>query len=64
MNGKNLRLLGREELPSRQASIQEMVAELQEELRRGSAVYTADELRLLERKLAEYEELLRSLLAP
>ena len=59
-----MRLLGREEPPNRQASIQEIIRDLQEEIARGEAVYTVDELRLLERKLAEYEQILRSLLGP
>ena len=62
MKGKNLRLLGREESPSRQPSIQEIIADLQDEIARGEAVYTIDELRGLETKLAEYELLLRQLL--
>lgn len=64
MTGKNLRLLDREESPGRQPSIQEIIRDLQEELARGEAVYTAEELRLLERKLEEYEQTLRLLLAP
>ncbi|MDA8413881.1 MAG: hypothetical protein M0023_08850 [Desulfobacteraceae bacterium] len=62
MKGKNLRLLGREESPSRQPTIQEIISELQEEIARGGAVYTAEELRLLGRKLDEYEQMLRNLL--
>ncbi|KAF0216308.1 MAG: hypothetical protein FD174_3762 [Geobacteraceae bacterium] len=61
---RNMRLLGREESPNRQSSIQEMIGDLQEEIARGEAVYTVDELRLLERKLAEYEQILRRLLEP
>ena len=64
MEGKNLRLLGREESPSRQPSIQEIIGDLQEEISRGEAVYTVDELRVLERKLADYEQTLRNLLGP
>jgi len=64
MKGKNMRLLGREESPYRQPSIQESISELQEEIARGETVYTIDELRLLEKKLAEYERLLRNLLGP
>lgn len=62
MKGKNLRLLGREESPNRQPTIQEIISDLQEEIARGEAVYTGDELRLLERKLAEYELLLWNLM--
>lgn len=62
MTGKNLRLLGREESPNRQPSIQEIISDLQEEIARGAVIYTADELQLLERKLAEYEQILRNLL--
>jgi hypothetical protein len=64
VKGKNLRLLGREESPARQSSIQEIIRELQEEISRGEAVYSPEELRLLERKLAEYEQMLRTLLGP
>jgi hypothetical protein len=62
VKGKNLRLLDREESPNRQPSIQEIIGDLKEEIAQGKAVYTVDELRLLERKLTEYELLLRSLL--
>lgn len=62
MKGKNLRLLGQEESPNRQPSIQEIMRDLQEEIARGEAVYTPDELRLLEMKLADYEQLLRVML--
>lgn len=64
MKGKNLRLLGLEESPNRQPSIQEIIRDLQEEIARGEAVYTVDELRLLERKLADYEQLFQNLLGP
>jgi len=57
-------LLGREESPNRQSSIQEIISDLQEEIARGEAVYTADEIRLLEGKLADYEQTLRSLSEP
>lgn len=62
MKEKNLRLLGREESPNRQPSIQEIIKELQEEIARGEEVYTAEELRLLRGKLAEYERILECLL--
>lgn len=64
MNGKNLRLLGRVEPPNRQPSIQEIISDLQAEIARGEAVYTVDELRLLKRKLADYEQMLQNLLGP
>ena len=64
MKGKNMLLLGREESPNRQSSIQEIIRDLQEEIARGEAVYTVDEIRLLEGKLADYEQTLRSLLEP
>ena len=62
MKGKNMRLLGREDSTNRQPSIQETIGDLQEEIARGEAVYTADELRVLEMKLTEYEQMLRNLL--
>lgn len=61
MKGKNLRLLGLEESPNRQPTIQEIISDLQNEIERGESVYTVDEIRLLERKLADYELLSRSL---
>lgn len=61
MKGKNLRLLGLEESPNRQPTIQEIMSGLQNEIERGESVYTVDEIRLLERKLADYEQLSRSL---
>ena len=63
MKGKNLRLLGLEESPNRQPTIQEIISDLQNEIERGESVYTVDEIRLLERKLVDYEELLRSLMS-
>jgi hypothetical protein len=57
-------LLGREESPNRVSSIQEIIRDLQEEIARGEAVYTADEIRLLEGKLSDYEQTLRSLSGP
>ncbi len=63
MSGRNLRLLGLEEGPGSQPTIQETIAALRHEIGRGSAVYSAQELALLERKLAEYELLLERMLA-
>lgn len=57
-----MRLLGREDSPDRQPSIQESISVLQEEIARGEAVYTAGELRVLEMKLTEYEQMMRNLL--
>lgn len=61
MKAKNLRLLGLEESPNRQPTIQEIISDLQNEIERGESVYTCDEIGLLERKLADYELLSRSL---
>ncbi len=61
MDGRNLRLLGREPSPGAQPSLTEMIRELEAELAKGAAVYTADELALLARKLAGYRELLRAM---
>ena len=60
-SGKNLRLLGMEVSPWQQLTITEEIAALQGELARGEKVYSADELRLLARKLAEREEQFRVL---
>lgn len=62
MTDKNLRLLGREKSPNWQPSIQEMISDLQTEISRGETVYSLEELRLLEDKLADYEQTLRNLL--
>ena len=61
---KNLWLLGREESPGRQPTIQEIIADLKREIEQGPAVYTDKELAILERKLAEYETLLERMLSP
>ena len=63
MNGKNLRLLGREESPGRQPTIQETIADLRREIERGRAVYSEQELSILARKLAEYETLLERMMS-
>lgn len=63
MSGKNLRLLGREEGPGSQPTIQETIAALRREIDLGSSVYSEDELDLLERKLAEYELFLERMLS-
>ena len=63
MNGKNLRLLGREEGPGRQPTIQETIADLRREIERGRAVYSEQELAILAGKLAEYEALLERMMS-
>ncbi|TWJ17554.1 hypothetical protein [Geobacter argillaceus] len=62
-SGKNLRLLGREKGPGRQPTIQEIIVDLQREIEQGLAVYSEQELAILERKLAEYETLLERMLS-
>jgi len=64
MTGKNLRLLGLERSPAWQPTMEEIIAELQAELRRGEAVYTRDELNKLAEKLADYEFMLERMLLP
>jgi hypothetical protein len=44
--------------------MEEIIAELQAELRRGEAVYTRDELNKLAEKLADYEFMLERMLLP
>ncbi|HEY5975704.1 MAG TPA: hypothetical protein VIU41_13275 [Geobacteraceae bacterium] len=61
MTGKNLQLLGLADSPARQRSITELLRDLATEIAKGEAVYTLDELRILERKLADYQALARSM---
>ena len=61
--GKNLWLLGREESPGRQPTIQEIIADLKREIGQGLAAYSEQELAILQRKLAEYETLLEQMLS-
>lgn len=63
MSGRNLRLLGLEEAPGSQPTIQELIAALRREIALGTDVYSEEELALLERKLAEYEFLLERMLS-
>lgn len=63
MKSKNLRLLGAEHSPLWQPSMEEMIAELKTEIDRGELVYTREELIHLERKLADYEQMLANLLS-
>lgn len=64
MSTKNLRLLGVERPPAWQPTMEEIIAELQNELARGEAVYTKAELNKLAQKLAEYEFMLERMLLP
>ena len=64
MSAKNLRLLGVERSPAWQPTMEEIIAELQNELARGEAVYTKAELNKLAQKLAEYEFMLERMLLP
>ncbi|HJV67142.1 MAG TPA: hypothetical protein VJ550_15525 [Geomonas sp.] len=54
-NGKDLCLLNSDNCPNRTLSIVEIIAKLQNEINKGGTVYTADELRILNAKLAEYQ---------
>jgi hypothetical protein len=58
---KDLQLLGQAPAPLCQPDIQHTITALQTEIARGEAIYSSEELRYLERKLAENEELLRTL---
>jgi hypothetical protein len=55
---KDLDLLGIAPSPWRTDSITERIARLRCEITRGETVYTAGEIRALERQLEEYERLL------
>ncbi len=60
-DGRNLRLLGVEPSPGAQLTVTEAIRALEAELAKGEAVYSAEELALLETKLAGYRELLRAM---
>jgi hypothetical protein len=62
-DGKNLRLLGQEAAPWRQTDILEEIAALQVEVAKGNEVYSTDDLRYLERKLAALDDALKVLTA-
>lgn len=55
-NGKDLCLLTVAACPDRVDSITEKIAKLQHEIGKGTAVYTPQELRILERELRSYLE--------
>lgn len=63
-NGKDLCLLNSDNCPNRTLSIVEIVAKLQQEINKGGSVYTADELRTLNAKLAEYQGFMDQLQRP
>lgn len=54
MSGKDRWLLGEEELPGRQPTIQEIIRRLEEEIARGESIYSRQELEKLQRKLEGY----------
>jgi uncharacterized small protein (DUF1192 family) len=53
-SGRDRYLLGEEEHPGRQATIQELIQRLEAEIARGEAVYSAAELDKLQAKLEGY----------
>jgi hypothetical protein len=54
VRGKDRWLLGEEESPARQPTIQELIGRLEREIARGEAVYTREELARLQAKLEGY----------
>ena len=64
MSGRNLYLLGLADAPNRQPDVHETIRAIEAELAKGGAVYAPGEIEVLERKLAEYREMLRVLLNP
>jgi hypothetical protein len=52
--GRDRYLLGEDELPGRQATIQELIQRLEAEIARGESVYSAAELEKLQVKLEGY----------
>jgi hypothetical protein len=54
MTGKDRWLLGEEESPARQPTIQELIGRLELEIAKGEAVYTKRELAKLQAKLEGY----------
>ena len=52
--GRDRYLLGEEEPPGRQPTIQELIQRLEAEIARGEAVYSAAELERLNVKLEKY----------
>ena len=63
MSGRNLYLLGIADAPNRQPDIHEPIRAIEAELAKGG-VYSPGEVEVLERKLAEYREMLRVLMNP
>jgi Skp family chaperone for outer membrane proteins len=53
--GKNLCALNSEYCAGQSFTLQEEIAQLQNELQKGTSVYSADELKLLVAKLDEYQ---------
>ncbi len=64
MAEKDLEMLGEAASAARTDSLPERIARLKREIGRGVEVYSAEELRLLQRKLEECEALLAALLRP
>lgn len=65
-SGKNLCLLNSENCPesAQTPTIQEQIARLQAEAKKGSAVYSAEELQVLQAKLADYQNLMAEITRP
>jgi len=58
--GKNPCLLNTKNCSGQSYSIQETITQLQNELKKGSSVYSTDELKRLEAKLSEYQNIMNT----
>ncbi|HJV67311.1 MAG TPA: hypothetical protein VJ550_16370 [Geomonas sp.] len=65
-SGKNLCLLDSENCPqsAQTPTIQEQIARLEAETQKGTAVYTAAELKILQAKIEDYRNLLAEITRP
>jgi Skp family chaperone for outer membrane proteins len=62
--GKNPCLLNSANCPESSLTIQEQIARLQTEAKKGSAVYSAEELKVLQAKIDDAQNLLTAITGP
>ena len=58
--GKNPCLLNSKNCSGQSYSIQETITQLQNEIKKGTSVYSADELKLLEANLSKYRNIMNT----